>query len=250
MDGVYPPDGKRIAFGSDRSGTFETWICNSDGTNQLQLTSLAGADSGTPKWSPDGKTIAFDARVAGHGDIFIISADGGSPRRLTTEPFENNVPSWSRDGHWIYFSSDRTGTWQIWKIPSGGGSAVQVTNTGGFSAQESIDGKWLYLWREPGTIWKMPVGGGEPMRVLQGVENFAFWKIAANGTYFVDVSTTPALIKFFDFATQHSKAITSVDLGYSVPGPQNFDVSPDGQWILFKRVDQVDSEIMLVENFQ
>ena len=82
MDGVYSPDGKRIAFGSDRSGTFEIWICNSDGTNQLQLTSLAGADSGTPKWSPEGKTIAFDARVAGHGDIFIISADGGSPRRL------------------------------------------------------------------------------------------------------------------------------------------------------------------------
>jgi Tol biopolymer transport system component len=250
IDGVYSPDGKRIAFGSDRSGTFEIWTCNSDGTNQLQLTSLAGADAGTPAWSPDGKSIAFDARIAGHGDIFVISADGGSPRRLTTEPFENNVPSWSRDAKWIYFSSNRTGAWQIWKLPSAGGGAAQVTWTGGFSAQESIDGSWLYLWQEPGTIWKMPAGGGEPVRVLQGVENFAFWKIAANGIYFVDVSTTPAVIKFFDFATQQSKAITSVDLGYSVPGPENFDVSPDGHWILFKRVNQVDSDIMLVEKFR
>jgi len=64
------------------------------------------------------------------------------------------------------------------------------------------------------------------------------------------VSTSPAPIKFFDFATQRSKVITAVDLGFHVPGPQNFDVSPDGQWILFKRVDQIDSDIMLVENFR
>jgi Tol biopolymer transport system component len=250
IDGVFSPDSRRIAFASDRSGTFEIWTSNSDGTNQMQLTSLAGSDLGTPKWSPDAKTIAFDARAAGHGDIFVISAEGGSPRRLTTEPFENNVPSWSRDGKWIYFSSNRTGAWQIWKAPTEGGSAVQITKTGGFSAQESVDGKWLYLWAEPGTIWKMPVEGGEPVRVLQGVENFASWKLAANGIYFVDVSTSPALIKFMDLANQRTKPVTSVDFGYRVPGPPSFDVSQDGQWILFTRVDHVDSDIMLVENFR
>src|SRR5207249_5608087 len=116
--GVFSPDGKRIAFGSDRSGSFEIWTCNSDGTNQAQLTSLKAADAGTPSWSPDGTNIAFDARLEGHGDLFVISADGGSPRRLTTEPVENNVPTWSRDGKWIYFSSYRTGSCQIWSIPS------------------------------------------------------------------------------------------------------------------------------------
>ena len=180
----------------------------------------------------------------------MISGDGGSPRRLTTEPFENNVPSWSRDGQWIYFSSNRTGSWQIWKTPSQGGAAVQVTKAGGFSAQESVDGKWLYVWQEPGTIWRMPVEGGNPVRVLQGVEIFAFWKIAVNGIYFVDASITPAVIRFFDFTTQREKTISAVDLGYSIPGPQSFDISADGQWILFTRVDQVDSDIMLVENFR
>jgi Tol biopolymer transport system component len=250
IDAAFSPDGKRIAFGSNRSGTPEIWTSNSDGTSQIQLTSLAGAEAGTPEWSPDGKTIAFDDRVAGHGDIFVISADGGSPRRLTTEPFENNVPSWSRDGKWIYFSSNRTGSWQIWKMPSGGGTAVQVTKTGGFSAQESVDGKWLYLWLGPGTISKMPVNGGEPVLVLKGVQDFAFWKLAVDGIYFVDPSVAPAGIRFFDFATQREKTISSVDLGYSIPGPQSFDISADGQWILFTRVDQVDSDIMLVENFQ
>jgi len=126
----FAPDGNRIAFASDRSGSTEIWTCGGDGANPIQLTSLNGADVGSPRWSPDGKTIAFDARVEGHGDVFVISGEGGSPRRLTTGPFENNVPTWSRDGNWIYFSSNRTGTWQIWKIQAAGGSATQVAKEG------------------------------------------------------------------------------------------------------------------------
>jgi len=248
-EGVFSPDGKRIAFGSDRSGSIEIWICNSDGTNQAQLTSLKAADAGSSSWSPDGTTIAFDARLEGHGDIFVINADGGSPRRLTTEPVENNVPTWSRDGKWIYFSSNRTGRWQIWKVPAVGGSAIQVTSSGGFRAEESPDAKFLYVWVEGdgGTIWRMRPSGQETTRILQGVP--VWWRVAPGGIYFIDGSTTPALVKFFDMATERVKTITTLDLGYSHPA-LGFDVSPDGQWILFVRVDQVASDIMVVENFR
>jgi len=250
MDGTFSPDGTRIAFSSDRSGTGQIWTCNSDGSNQVQLTSLLdGADVGSPQWSPDGKMIAFDARLKGHGDIFVTSADGGSPRRLTTEPVENNVPTWSRDGKWIYFSSDRTGRWQIWKVPAAGGSTSQVTTEGGFNAQESPDGKTLYIWREEGAIWKMPVQGGNAVLVLAGVQDFRWMKIASTGVYFVDVSTAPAKVKFFDFATKKSKNITHIDLGYRMVS-QGFDVSSDEKWILYTRVDEMDSDIMLVENFR
>ena len=249
-EGTFSPDGKRIAFGSDRSGSIEIWICNSDGTNQAELTSLKAADAGSPSWSPDGKTIAFDARLEGHGDIFVISAEGGTPRRLTTEPVENNVPTWSGDGIWIYFSSNRTGTWQIWKVPFTGGSAVQVTKNGGFSAQESPDAKFLYVWMLDRTIWRMRPSGEEATRVLQGVPVFAWWRIAPDGIYFVDDSTTPARVAFFNFASERVRTITSLDLGYEVINSWGFDVSPDGQWILYKRVDQVASDIMIVENFR
>jgi Tol biopolymer transport system component/predicted Ser/Thr protein kinase len=256
FDGAFSPDNKRIAFASDRSGSPEIWTSNSDGTNQVQLTSLNGANAGSPRWSPDGKTIAFDDRLEGHGDIFVISAEGGSPRRLTNEPFENNVPTWSRDGKWIYFSSKRSGRWQIWKMPAGGGTAIQVTKNGGFSAQESPDGKNLYVWLETqnvwetGTIWKMSTQSSETARILQGVQNYNWWRVVANGIYFVDGSSTPARIKFFDFATGQSSKITSVDLGYQLPGPKSIDFSPDEKWILFTRVDEVESDIMLVENFR
>jgi Tol biopolymer transport system component len=249
ISAYFSPDGNRIVFVSDRSGSYQIWTCNSDGSNPLQLTSLTGADLGSPRWSPNGNAVVFDARLEGHGDIFVISADGGAPRRVTAEPFEDNVPTWSRDGNWIYFSSDRTGNWQIWKVPATGGGAIQVTKNGGFSAEESLDGKSLYIWREEGTLWRMPTEGGDAVSVLQGVPDFGWWAIAATGIYHLDVSTTPAHLKFFDFATLRSQDVTSIELGYQVPGPQSLDISPDGQSILFMRVDEVQSDIMLVENF-
>ena len=139
------PDGDRIAFESDRSGSPEVWVCDRDGRRAVQLTSFAGVNAVSPCWSPDGRWIAFDAAPDGNGDIYVINADGGSPRRLTTEGSGDTVPSWSRDGKWIYFSSNRTGIFQVWKAPAAGGEAVQVTKKGAFPAfEESPDGKFVF----------------------------------------------------------------------------------------------------------
>ena len=71
------PDGKRLAFQSDRSGNWEIWAAHDDGSNPVQLTSFNGPHTGTPRWSPDGQQIAFDSRPEGRSDIFVISAAGG-----------------------------------------------------------------------------------------------------------------------------------------------------------------------------
>ncbi len=246
------PNGQKITFASDRSGGFEIWICDSNGSNPVQVTSLGAPDSGAPRWSPDGQQIAFDSRQEGHSDIYVINAEGGAPRRLTTEPFENNVPSWSRDGQWIYFSSNRTGTWQVWKAPAQGGQAVQITKQGGFAAFESTDSKFLYYTRVfgAGPIWRMPVEGGQQTRILDQKIGWGHWSVLKNGICFLDWGATPPEIEFFDFATQQVKQIAPVDREKGFPPGGAFSVAPDGQWVLFARVDQVDSDIMLVENFR
>jgi Tol biopolymer transport system component/serine/threonine protein kinase len=245
------PNGQKIAFSSDRTGAHEIWICDSNGSNPVQLTSLGASNSGTPRWSPDNQQIAFDSRKEGHSDIYVINAEGGSPRRLTTEPFENVVPSWSRDGRWIYFSSDRTGTSELWKIPVQGGQAVQVTKEGGFAAFESPNGKFLYYIKAfAGPIWRMPVEGGEETRMLDQNIRWSYWSVLENGICFLDWGATPPEIELFDFDTRQLKRITTVDRTKSLSGGGGFAVSPDGQWILFARMDQIDSEIMLVENFR
>src|SRR5262245_55931597 len=152
----YSPDGKRIVFVSNRSGSDEIWVCGSEGENPVRLTSFRGPLAGSPSWSPDGKQIVFDCRPEGNADLYVVSAQGGQPRRLTTDPAEDIVPSWSRDGRWIYFTSNRlaegrSGRLQIWKMPSGGGEATQMTKQGGFEPVESPDGRWLYFTQDRGS---------------------------------------------------------------------------------------------------
>jgi Tol biopolymer transport system component/predicted Ser/Thr protein kinase len=164
------PDGKRIAFASEASGSQEIWVADADGRNGAPITNFNGAPVGTPRWSPDGTQIAFDSRKYGAGDIFIVSASGGAPMRLTTEPSTENQPVWSSDGGVIFFASNRTGRFEIWKAPSGGGPAIQVSTAGGRNAR-TLDGSLYYLGVGNPYLWRMPESGGEPEKITDGVSN-------------------------------------------------------------------------------
>jgi Tol biopolymer transport system component len=94
MDEQFSPDGKKIAFNSNRTGRFEIWTCDSDGSKAQQLTSL-GEYCGSPRWSPDGERITFDSYLAGSPDVYIISTEGGKPKRLTGNPSGNVISSWA-----------------------------------------------------------------------------------------------------------------------------------------------------------
>jgi Tol biopolymer transport system component/DNA-binding winged helix-turn-helix (wHTH) protein len=249
----YSPDGKKIVFKSARSGNSEIWVCESDGSNPIKLTSFGGPDNGSPRWSPDGRQIAFDGRVEGSFDIYVINASGGKPRRLTMESTAEARPSWSHDGQWVYFSSNRSGTWQIWKTPAAGGQAVQVTQQGGFEAFESTDGKSLYYTNRfdlnSTSIWRMPVTGGEEIQILDQVHQ-GYWAVMEQGLYFLSTKASPhTTIEFFSFATARRTqlAVVEKELFWSVPG---FAVSPDGRWMLLSMNDQSESDIMLMENFR
>ena len=90
------PDGARIAFVSNRTGSKEIWIANSDGSNQTQLTFFNGPSVGSPRWSPEGKSIAFDGYAGGSSDIYVMPVEGGKPVRLTSDAANEVRPSWSR----------------------------------------------------------------------------------------------------------------------------------------------------------
>jgi len=242
----FSPDGKRIAFESDRSGYREIWSSNSDGSNQAHLTTLACARSGSPRWSPDGQQIAFDSVAAGDNDIWIIGAEGGSPKRLTMEPSNDARPSWSSDGRWIYFRSDRSGDQQIWKIPSAEPykPAVQVTRNGGFEAFESIDGKLLYFLKQVKGLWSLPVEGGDETLVLDPAPA-GNWAVTENGVYFID---SQRKIQYFNFATRKLILVGTIEKPVITFTP-GFSVTRDGRWIAWAQLDHEDSDLMLLENF-
>jgi Tol biopolymer transport system component len=248
FDPQYSPDGRRIVFVSDRSGSREIWVCDSDGSNPRQLTSFGGPHVGVPLWSPDSREIVFFGTLAdpeGLAGMYVVSEEGGQPRRVT------DLDNWSRDGKWIYFTSHRSGTVQVWKRPTEGGHAVQVTKQGGSRPFESPDGKTVYYQKgvqsllEVQSLWKVPVEGGEETRVLEQIlgQGWFTWSLTTEGIYFVHARTRA--IEFFDFATHRITEVTKPEKPIL-----SLAASPDGRSILLAQEDQATSKIMLVENFR
>jgi TolB protein len=101
----YSPDGRLIAFESNRSGSTEIWIMNADGSNPRRLT-FSGANTGAT-WSPGGDQLAYQSIRIGQFQISRINIDGTGETQLTSDSQESTLPNWSPDGGRIAFSSRR-----------------------------------------------------------------------------------------------------------------------------------------------
>jgi Tol biopolymer transport system component len=101
------PDGKQIAFTSDRGSDngFKIWVMNADGSNQREIPNSAISNTSQPAWSPDGTKIVFIRHRVCRSDIefaiHIMDADGRNTRLLTNDPNSCGIyssPRWSPDG--------------------------------------------------------------------------------------------------------------------------------------------------------
>ena len=113
-------------------------------------------------------------------------------------------------------------------------------------------GKFVYYtkdWQVRTRLWKVPVGGGEETQVLES-HNFS---VTPQGIYFIqapdrDYPDRSYLLRFFDFASERVKTITSLPTSVAFWG--GISISPDGRFMLYTQVDQSESDLMLVENFR
>ena len=175
----WSPDGKQIAFASDRDGDFEIFVVNADGTGLRQLTSNKCEDT-SPDWSADGSKIVFSSRRGGRSQIWTMKANGSAERRivrrdssypvwssadviafnsvdgddedlfavapngtglrqLTDNAADDGPPTWSPDGTRVAFASDRDGDYDLFVLDAETGSERAVT-TG--------------VWADEGPAWR------------------------------------------------------------------------------------------------
>lgn len=103
---TWSPDGRSIAFQSNRDGHWKIWVIGANGENPRPL-AADPFDEREPSWSPDGKSIAFTSTRSGKFDIWARSLADGSVRRLSPGPGGNSRASWSPDGSQVAYFSDR-----------------------------------------------------------------------------------------------------------------------------------------------
>jgi Tol biopolymer transport system component len=133
-DGLaWSPDGRRIAFLSDRNGEFDIYVMNADGTGQRNLTRNPAFDS-DPVWSPDGRRIAYVTSPRGKGAtrqraIHVMNVDGSGQKVLGHGGCCGPNVAWSPDGRKIAFRSDREGNGEVYVMNADGSGQRRLTRS-------------------------------------------------------------------------------------------------------------------------
>jgi len=156
-DPLYSPDGKWIAFISDRSGREELYLISSDGAGAPQKITDFDTLKFAYSWSPNSKEIAFNSS---DNKLRKYNVETKQTAELTSSKYGNiGSPVWSPDGKWLAFSKqDLTRTSDIYLIPSAGGEERKATfdSAGDGNPRFTPDGRKLYFSRSDST------GGNQP----------------------------------------------------------------------------------------
>jgi Tol biopolymer transport system component len=108
----WSPDGRKIAFLSERSGQDEVYLVDTDGANLEQVTELPGLKSGL-SWSDDGRSLIFE----GNGDIYRVNIETKQVSKLiAVQDVNEATPAWAGNDKFVVLSSDRSQNWELYAV--------------------------------------------------------------------------------------------------------------------------------------
>ena len=195
---VWSPDGQQVAFGSDRSGTYQLFRKDARGAGPDQVVSVGGSNKVLNDWSPDGRYLLYSEYATDLGDniwAWPLSGDA-KPIPVVRTPFADTSGQFSPDGKWVAYMSNESGRDEIYlqTFPPSSGK-WQVSTAGGRSPRWRGDGREVFY-----------VTATQESQAIMAV----------------DVRLGSAGV---ELGTPHRLFSTSMPLGNSYP----YDVTRDGQ---------------------
>lgn len=198
---AWSPDGARFAFSSRRSGNFDVYVMNADGTGTKQLTSAKENDS-HPSWASSGREIAF----VRDEDIYAMNADGSAVRRISDPLVEESDPAWSPDGRWIAYVRREPGTAarEVWLMRPDGSNRHRLAPQTARSATPAWSPDSSRL------VFSSNEEGGRYVLYTIGVDGKGLRRVAPTAQHNFEPSWSPDGSKI---AYQEEGAIYAVELG-------------------------------------
>jgi Tol biopolymer transport system component len=267
------PDGQRVVVARTLQGNQDLWLL--EGSSMSRFTFDAATDD-ISIWSPDGTRIVFTSTRTGGGDLYEKLASGaGSEMRFVASEEVKTPSSWSRDGRFILFhSTDPQTSSDIWVTAVGDGfgkpndKAAVLLKTpfrevwGAFSP----DGHWVaYMSNEFGRpeIYVRPFSapGAPPAEGLRQVSTAGgihpVWRPDGRELYYIDpvgaLVAAPIAVNGSTLVpgTPTVRFSTRI-LGGGIDAGQGrqYDVAPDGRFLINTVIDDVDSPITLLQHWR
>ncbi|MBO0725116.1 MAG: PD40 domain-containing protein [Blastocatellia bacterium] len=258
----WSPDGRMIAYSSDRSGNLDIWVRPVGEGNPIRVTT-SDAHDWQPDWAPEGNLLVFRSERDG-GGLFVTPVFGGKERKISAF---GSYPRWGPDGRQILFYSSplRDDTVEIPK--------VYVVGLDGQSPREVMsdflpqfeyfrvawrpDGKHLSLWgwhrqQHSWGFWTVPLDGGPPVKsemdskvkeqIKEAAVNLAnfVWAPSGHALYFEGTSQTVRNLWKVEVEPQSLRWIAGPERLTTGAGlDRDIAISPDGRKLAFTtRVEQ------------
>jgi dipeptidyl aminopeptidase/acylaminoacyl peptidase len=246
----YSPDGKHIAFQSNRSGSWEIWVSDADGTQPVRITAFNGPITGAASWCADGKRLAFDSRASGTSALYIANIDERLPRLVSTSVTNIALPVWSPDCKWLIASGGGAASYLV---PAAGGTAERFSSRPSYYASVAGE-RVVFNVKAPNRVelWQKLIGATaeQPLPGFPPLGYSDEWVASDRGVYFRLGSDDARLIRFYDFSTHEIRPIVRLREPPPSLGGLGLSVSRNDRFLLYAQTEDQESDIMLMSPAQ
>lgn len=236
----------RIVFHSSRSGTYQIWSMNADGSDLRQLTFTEGRGDIEPDWSPDGKTIVFSSSRDDQDNLqlYLMDADGSNQRPLVDYVAADHLGArWSPNGEWIVLFSNDGGNIQVYKVRPDGTDLTNLSDhpSNNYMPYWSPDGQRIVFVSERDgnrELYVMDADGGNQVRLTDSFYEDVYPRWSPDGTTILLQSARDGLANLYLMEAPDANVTGPIDQDLRlVTFPGYNDSSPawagEGEYILF-----------------